>query len=196
MYRIIFKRLLDVLVAGLLFLTILPFVIIYVLFRNKPFFVQKRIGLNGTEFNMYKFRSMSDKRDQSGFLLPDKDRITKFGGFIRATSIDELPQLINVLKGDMSLVGPRPMLPYYMGLYNEFQKRRNEVKPGITGLSQIKGRNLLPWLKRFEYDVFYVENLSFTLDLTILLRTFVLLFRREKKEEGINSPSVEFEGNK
>ncbi|MCH4829047.1 sugar transferase [Flavobacterium columnare] len=201
MYRFFFKRLLDIIGAIILLLFVLPFgillcIVLYILFKKKPFFIQKRLGMNGVEFDIYKFKSMSDEKDQNGFLLPDKVRMNRFGEFLRKTSIDELPQLINVLKGDMSLVGPRPMLPHYMQLYNEFQKRRNEVKPGITGLSQVKGRNQLPWLKRFEYDVFYVKNISFFLDLNIIIRTFIILFRQGKKSEQSDRPTVEFEGNK
>ncbi|AMO21164.1 sugar transferase [Flavobacterium columnare] len=201
MYRFFLKRLLDIIGAIMLLLFVLPFgillcIVLYILFKKKPFFIQKRLGMNGVEFDIYKFKSMSDEKDQNGFLLPDKVRMNRFGEFLRKTSIDELPQLINVLKGDMSLVGPRPMLPHYMQLYNEFQKRRNEVKPGITGLSQVKGRNQLPWLKRFEYDVFYVKNISFFLDLNIIFRTFIILFRQGKKSEQSDRPTVEFEGNK
>ena len=126
---------------------------------------------------------MNDKKDSHGNLLPDSDRLTKIGKFIRKTSLDELPQLINVIKGDMSLIGPRPLLPEYLSLYNDFQKRRHRVKPGITGWAQVNGRNAISWKKKFEYDVWYVENVTFLLDLKILIKTGIKVF----KSEGINA---------
>lgn len=146
-------------------------------------FKQTRTGLAGRDFQIYKFRSMSDERDEHGELLPDADRLTRFGKFLRAWSIDELPGFFNVLKGDMSIVGPRPQLTSFKGLYSERQLRRHLVKPGITGWAQVNGRNNLDWGSRFELDVWYVENKSFWLDLKIIFLTFIIVFRRE----GINA---------
>lgn len=146
-------------------------------------FAQNRPGFQGRIFRMYKFRSMTDARDKQGKLLPDEDRLTPFGEKLRSTSLDELPELLNILKGDMSLVGPRPLLVQYLPLYNKRQSRRHEVKPGITGLAQINGRNSISWEEKFEYDVQYVETLSFAEDVRILFETVAKVLRRE----GINS---------
>ncbi|HIS06209.1 MAG TPA: sugar transferase [Candidatus Choladocola avistercoris] len=146
-------------------------------------FTQNRPGFQGRIFRMYKFRSMTDARDKQGKLLPDEDRLTPFGEKLRSTSLDELPELLNILKGDMSLVGPRPLLVQYLPLYNKRQSRRHEVKPGITGLAQINGRNSISWEEKFEYDVQYVETLSFAEDVRILFETVAKVLRRE----GINS---------
>lgn len=146
-------------------------------------FTQNRPGFQGKIFRMYKFRSMTDARDKDGKLLPDEERLTPFGEKLRSTSLDELPELLNILKGDMSLVGPRPLLVQYLPLYNQRQSRRHEVKPGITGLAQINGRNSISWEEKFEYDLQYVENLSFAEDIRILFETVAKVVRRE----GINS---------
>ena len=146
-------------------------------------FTQKRPGYQEKIFRMYKFRSMTDAKDENGHLLPDEERLTPFGEKLRSTSLDELPELINILKGDMSLVGPRPLLVQYLPLYNKRQNRRHDVKPGITGLAQINGRNSISWEDKFEYDVQYVETLSFIGDIRILFETVVKVLRRE----GINS---------
>lgn len=146
-------------------------------------FTQKRPGYQEKIFKMYKFRSMTDERDANGELLPDEVRLTPFGEKLRSTSLDELPELLNILKGDMSLVGPRPLLVQYLPLYNKRQHRRHDVKPGITGLAQINGRNSISWEEKFEYDVKYVENLSFKEDIRILFETVFKVFKRE----GINS---------
>jgi len=163
--------------------------------RGTPFFIQARPGKNGKIFKIVKFKTMNDKRDASGKLLPDDQRLTKIGKIVRKTSIDEIPQLWNVLKGDMSLVGPRPLLPEYLPLYNDFQKRRHEVRPGITGWAQVNGRNAVSWQQKFEYDVWYVENLSFLLDVKILLLTVKKVF----KSEGIAAEGAatvgRFKGN-
>ena len=163
--------------------------------RGTPFFIQARPGKNGRIFNIVKFKTMNDKRDAAGNLLPDDQRLTKIGKIVRKTSIDEIPQLWNVLKGDMSLVGPRPLLPEYLPLYNDFQKRRHEVRPGITGWAQVNGRNAVSWQQKFEYDVWYVENLSFLLDVKILLLTVKKVF----KSEGIAAEGAatvgRFKGN-
>lgn len=163
--------------------------------KSSPFFIQRRLGKNAEIFNIIKFRTMSDAKDASGNLLPDAQRLLAFGKFLRKTSLDEIPQLINVLKGEMSLVGPRPLLPFYQDLYNDFQKRRNEVKPGITGWAQINGRNNIDWIKRFEMDVWYVDHLSFGLDLKILFLTIFKIFDfKNVNEEGYTTAS-DFSGN-
>lgn len=176
MYKNIFKRLFDFTAAflGLLLLSpVFIFVTIGLLFANhgKPFFFQRRPGKNGRLFNIIKFKTMNDKKDENGNLLPDADRLTRIGSFVRKTSLDEIPQLINVLKGDMSLIGPRPMLPEYLPLYSEKHKQRHKVRPGITGLAQVKGRNTMKFSERFDNDVFYVNHLSFLLDVKIILLT-------------------------
>lgn len=142
-------------------------------------FKQKRPGLNGKIFTLYKFRTMTDERDENGELLPDEVRLTKFGKFLRSTSIDELPELFNILKGDMSIVGPRPLLVQYLPLYDEQQKRRHEVRPGLTGLAQISGRNAISWEERFNLDIAYVDGISFTLDLKIFFKTIKKVFIKE-----------------
>lgn len=188
MYRQFFKPLIDKAVAFLLLLITLPIttiVTILLYFYNDgiPFFFQLRPGLNGQIFRIVKFKTMNDKCDGQGNLLSDAERLTVVGAFVRKTSLDELPQLLNVLKGEMSLVGPRPLLVDYLPLYNQRQILRHEVKPGITGWAQINGRNTISWQQKFEYDVWYVENLSFFLDVTILWITVLKVF----KSEGINS---------
>jgi lipopolysaccharide/colanic/teichoic acid biosynthesis glycosyltransferase len=164
--------------------------------KGKVWFIQQRPGKYGRPFHLIKFRTMSDAKDEQGELLSDEARLTAVGKFIRKTSIDELPQLINVLKGDMSIVGPRPLLMEYLPLYNATQQRRHEVKPGITGWAQVNGRNAISWQKKFEFDVWYVNNLSFLLDIKILLLTLLKVF----KAEGIHAADVatmeRFEGNK
>jgi undecaprenyl phosphate N,N'-diacetylbacillosamine 1-phosphate transferase len=176
MYQKLLKPLLDFLFAVLLFLILSPLLIlctVLLLFANsgRPFFLQQRPGKNEKIFTLIKFKTMSDKKDAEGNLLPDEKRLTTIGKFIRKTSLDELPQLLNVIKGDMSLVGPRPLLIEYLPLYNQFEKRRQEVKPGITGWAQVNGRNAISWRQKFEYDVWYVDHLSFGFDVKILLLT-------------------------
>lgn len=151
--------------------------------NGKIFFIQKRPGKNGKIFKILKFKTMNDKRDAQGALLSDRDRLTPVGIFIRKTSIDEIPQLINVLKGDMSLIGPRPLLPEYLPLYNDFQKQRHDVKPGITGWAQVNGRNAIAWSQKFEYDVWYVKNVSFILDFNIIIKTIQKVIQKD----GINA---------
>jgi undecaprenyl phosphate N,N'-diacetylbacillosamine 1-phosphate transferase len=162
--------------------------------QGNPFFFQLRPGRNEKIFKLIKFKTMNDKRDSEGDLLPDEQRLTKMGRFIRKTSIDELPQLINVLKGDMSLIGPRPLLVQYLPLYNEKQKRRHEVKPGITGWAQINGRNAISWEKKFEYDVWYVDNLSLTLDIKILSLTIFKVLKSEGISQEGNVTMEAFRG--
>ena len=151
--------------------------------NGKPFFFQLRPGKNGKIFKIVKFKTMNDKRDSKGTLLPDSERLTKIGNYVRKTSLDEIPQLLNVIKGEMSIIGPRPLLTNYLHLYNDFQNRRHEVKPGITGWAQVNGRNAISWDKKFEYDVWYVENISFTLDIQILYRSISKVL----SSEGINA---------
>lgn len=176
MYRKFFKRFFDLVVALAGFLVLFPiflFVWVALVFANrgKPFFVQPRPGKNAVIFKIVKFKTMNDRRDAHGKLLPDAERLTKIGSFVRKTSLDEIPQLINVLKGDMSLIGPRPLLVEYLPLYDDFERRRHEVRPGITGLAQVNGRNAIDWTTKFKYDVQYVDNLSLSLDLQILFKT-------------------------
>ncbi|ATA74774.1 Undecaprenyl phosphate N,N'-diacetylbacillosamine 1-phosphate transferase [Capnocytophaga canis] len=187
MYKTFIKPFLDFILALIGFLLLSPVFIIVTIglfFANqgKPFFFQLRPGKDGKIFKIIKFKTMNDKKDEHGNLLPDADRLTKVGSFVRKTSLDEIPQLLNVIKGDMSLIGPRPLLPQYLELYNEFQRRRHEIKPGITGWAQINGRNAISWQKKFEYDVWYVDNVGFGLDLKILFFTILKIIIRE----GIN----------
>ena len=167
---------------------ILLIVIILLAFANKgnPFFFQNRPGLNERIFKIVKFRTMTNKRDEKGILLPDADRLTSVGKFVRKTSIDEIPQLINVLMGTMSLIGPRPLLPEYLPIFNERQKKRHSVRPGLTGWAQVNGRNTISWTRKLEYDVWYVENLSFTLDMKILFKTI----KKVIISEGINTQNM------
>lgn len=184
MYKKIVKPVLDFLTALLLLLLLSPLFLLALIglfFANsgKPFFVQVRPGLNGRLFKIIKFKTMNDRKAADGSLLPDADRLTKIGSFVRKTSMDELPQLLNVLKGDMSIVGPRPLLPEYLPLYNSFQQRRHEVKPGITGWAQVNGRNAISWEQKFEYDVWYVTHCSLPLDIRIIVLTVKKVFVRE-----------------
>ncbi len=185
MYKHFFKRLIDFILVLCVLLVIWPILLIITVwlhFANKgagAFFTQDRPGKDGKIFKVIKYKTMTDERDAEGNLLPDADRLTKVGRFVRSTSIDELPQLINVLKGDMALIGPRPLLPQYLPLYSPVQARRHEVRPGITGWAQINGRNAISWTKKFEYDVWYVDHYSFLLDLKIVFLTIKKVFIRE-----------------
>lgn len=184
MYKHFLKRILDFLAAlvGLILLSpIFIIVVIGLYFANqgKPFFFQARPGKDGHIFKIVKFKTMNDKKDSEGNLLSDAERLTSIGAFVRKTSLDEIPQLINVLKGDMSLIGPRPLLPQYLELYNVEQKRRHEVKPGITGWAQVNGRNAISWNKKFKLDIYYVDNISFVLDIKIFFLTIKKVFVRE-----------------
>lgn len=170
------KRVLDLALASLMFLVLFPvFLILFLIlsfhFKGSPFFLQERPGKNGHPFQIMKFKTMNDKRGMDGNLVSDENRITPLGKIVRKTSLDEIPQLLNVLKGDMSLVGPRPLLPEYLPLYTETQARRHEIKPGVTGWAQINGRNAITWEKKFDFDVWYVDHISFGLDLKILFQT-------------------------
>ena len=188
MYKKIIKPVFDFVIALIGFsILILPLFLVtiglYFSNQGKPFFFQLRPGLNGKIFKIVKFKTMNDKKDMEGNLLPDAQRLTKIGTFVRKTSLDELPQIINVIKGEMSLIGPRPLLPEYLPLYDEYQRRRHDVKPGITGWAQINGRNAISWQQKFEFDVWYVNNISFLLDLKILFFSVKKVLVRE----GINS---------
>jgi undecaprenyl phosphate N,N'-diacetylbacillosamine 1-phosphate transferase len=188
MYRDILKPFMDVMLAFVAIVFLLPIIVLVTILlaianRGKPFFVQQRPGKNGRIFKLIKFKTMRDMYNEEGKPLPDKDRITLIGSFIRKASLDELPQLFNVLKGDMSLIGPRPLLVKYLPLYNQFQLRRHEVKPGITGWAQVKGRNAIDWETKFKLDVWYVDHISFALDIKIIFLTVYKIFKRE----GINS---------
>jgi undecaprenyl phosphate N,N'-diacetylbacillosamine 1-phosphate transferase len=187
-YKTIIKRCFDLATGVIVFILVSPlFLLIIILLlifnRMRVFFVQSRPGKNGTPFNIIKFKTMNDKLNAKGELLPDANRLTAFGKFIRKTSLDEIPQLLNVIKGDMSLVGPRPLLLEYMPLYSYEQNRRHDVKPGITGWAQVNGRNAITWEQKFEYDVWYVDNISFKLDMKILNMTVMKVF----KSEGVNA---------
>jgi len=200
MYRNFIKRVIDCLVALVLLILALPVLLIaaaFLFFANngKVFFTQERPGRKTRLFRVIKFKTMNDKKDPNGKLLPDRERLTPAGKFIRTTSIDELPQMINVLKGDMSLIGPRPLLPRYLLLYNEQQKRRHEVRPGITGWAQVNGRNAISWQKKFEYDVWYVDNLGFLLDVKIVWLTIIKIFKREGITEQGSATISAFNGN-
>lgn len=200
MYKNLFKRVLDFFAAliGLILLSpILVFVIIGLFFANggKPFFYQRRPGKNERIFSIVKFKTMNDKRGGDGQLLSDAERLTAVGAFVRKTSLDEIPQLINVLKGDMSLIGPRPLLPQYLPLYNSTQQRRHEVKPGITGWAQVNGRNAISWQQKFEYDVWYVDQLSFKLDVKIFFLTIKKVFFREGISQEGQVTAEAFNGN-
>lgn len=200
MYQLFFKRAIDFCVAFSALVLLSPLLLIvaillYVANKGKVFFTQERPGKNAKIFTVIKFKTMNDKTDVNGKLLPDKERLTPVGKFVRTTSLDELPQLLNVLKGDMSLVGPRPLLPKYLPLYNDRQKRRHEVRPGITGWAQVNGRNAISWSKKFEYDIWYVDNLSFLIDLKIIWITLLKVFKREGINAAGNSTIYPFNGN-
>lgn len=191
MYRAFFKRFLDVLGALVLIALTLPIVVVvWILIKIKletdPIFTQDRPGLNGKIFKIYKFKSMSDERDENGELLPDEFRLTSFGKRIRGLSLDELPQLFNVLKGDMSFIGPRPLLVEYLPLYSAEQAKRHDVRPGITGLAQVNGRNAISWEEKFKFDTFYAQNLSLKMDVQIALLTI----KKVIKKEGVSKEGM------
>lgn len=199
MYQVI-KSLADLGAALVLLLLLSPIILIVTVilyFQNSgaPFFFQKRPGYRERPFMLVKFKSMTDERDAQGKLLPDNERLTEFGAFIRKTSLDELPQLFNVLKGDMSLVGPRPLLFKYLPLYSEEQQRRHDVKPGITGWAQVNGRNSISWSRKFELDVYYVDHQSFSLDMKILWLTVLKVLKREGVNQSADRPMQPFNGN-
>lgn len=200
MYKNILKPIFDYTFSFLLILILSPLLLLLIMLlyffnQKNVFFFQSRPGKNERVFQIIKFKTMTDEKDQNGNLLPDEKRLTKMGKFVRKTSLDELPQLFNVLKGDMSFIGPRPLLVSYLTLYNDEQKKRHHIKPGITGWAQVNGRNAITWEQKFIFDVFYVNNVSFTLDLKI----FLLTIKKVLKSEGINTIGVatteSFKGN-
>ena len=201
MYRGLIKRLLDFFISLIALLILSPVLIIisvWLYFVNEGagvFFTQDRPGKNNKIFRLVKFKTMNDKRDKDGKLLPDGVRLTKAGRFVRSTSLDEIPQLINVLKGDMSLIGPRPLLIKYLPLYNAEQARRHEVRPGITGWAQVNGRNAISWEEKFELDVWYVDHVSFLLDIKILLKTVYNVIKRKGISSETSATMEAFKGN-
>ncbi len=199
MYKRIFKRVIDLIAAFIVFLIFAPLIglvtlLLYRQNKGKPFFFQERPGQFKKPFYIIKFKTMTDEKDAEGNLLPDNLRITKFGGWVRKLSIDELPQLINVLKGEMSLVGPRPLLFKYMPLYTAEQLRRHEVRPGITGWAQVNGRNSISWTQKFALDVEYVDKVSFLMDCKILLLTVKKVLIREGINQSAERPMQPFNG--
>jgi len=193
MYKNCFKRIIDFTLALIGLICVSPILLVFTVllhFTNKgagAFFLQERPGLNGKIFKVIKFKTMSDERDANGELLSDNERLTRIGRFVRSTSIDELPQLINVVKGDMSLIGPRPLYTWFLPMYDEFQVRRLEVRPGITGWAQVNGRNLMSYSNKFKHDVWYVDHISFLLDLKILYKTVVNVFKHEDIGNGLEN---------
>lgn len=201
MYKHFFKRLLDIIYSlGFILCFWWLYIILAILVKKKlgspVLFKQQRPGLTGKVFTMYKFRSMTDAKDKDGKLLSDEERLPRFGQLLRATSLDEIPEFFNILKGDMSLVGPRPLLVQYLERYNERQARRHEVRPGITGWAQVNGRNAISWEQKFEYDVEYVEKCSFLLDIKIIIMTIKKIFIREGISQEGNVTMEEFRGSK
>lgn len=201
MYRHYLKRIIDFLAAGMGFIVLSPVFILvtlllYIANQGKPFFFQARPGKHGNIFRVIKFKTMNDRKGPDAELLPDADRLTRLGAFVRKTSLDEIPQLLNVLKGDMSLVGPRPLLVEYLPLYNADQQRRHEVKPGITGWAQVNGRNAISWEEKFRYDTWYVDHISLALDIRILLMTILKVFKREGIAQDGQVTMRKFEGTK
>ena len=201
MYQKYIKRLLDIIISFTALVILSPvLLIVAVLVRIKlgspVIFHQDRPGYHEKVFKLCKFRSMTDARDENGNLLPDEVRLTKFGKALRATSLDELPELWNILKGDMSLIGPRPLLVKYLPLYNEFQRHRHDVKPGLTGWAQVNGRNTISWEQRFEYDVYYVNHISFWMDVKILFQTVAVVFRHNDVNSATDATMEAFTGTK
>ena|SRR5690606_6435636 len=199
MYRIFFKRAMDLGLSLIGFILLSPIfilicIILYFANDGHPFFFQARPGKNGKIFKIVKFKTMNDKKDDEGNLLPDYKRITKTGNFIRKTSLDEIPQLLNVIKGDMSVVGPRPLLIAYLPLYNKEQAKRHNVRPGITGWAQVNGRNAISWEQKFEYDVWYVNHVSFKIDVNIIFKTISKVFKREGISASENVTMERFTG--
>lgn len=202
MYKYFFKRLFDIIMSFIALLFASPIIIISAIFLHFAnngagiFFKQERPGKNAVIFKVLKFKTMTDERDANGNLLPDSDRLTRMGRFLRSTSLDELPQFINVLKGDMSFVGPRPLLVQYLPLYSKQQARRHEVTPGITGWAQVNGRNAISWEQKFEYDTWYVDNLNFSLDIKILYMTIKNVLIRKGINSETSATMEAFTGNK
>ena len=200
LYRNFLKRFFDFIVSLIAFSLLLPLfilvtVLLYIANQGSPFFVQPRPGKNGRIFKLVKFRTMNDKKDAAGNLLSDAERLTAIGRFIRKTSLDEIPQLINVIKGEMSLIGPRPLLVEYLPLYSDTQKRRHDVRPGITGWAQVNGRNAIGWQQKFELDVWYVDHVSFTLDCKIAFFTIMKVAKSEGVSQQGHVTMTKFQGN-
>jgi len=201
MYRVFVKRTIDFFASLLGLVIISPVLVIVAILltisnQGIPFFIQPRPGKNNRIFKLVKFKTMNDKHDANGKLLPDRERLTKTGRFIRSASLDELPQLINVIKGDMSLIGPRPLLVSYLPLYSKEQARRHEVRPGITGWAQVNGRNAISWQQKFELDVWYVDHVTFWLDIKIIVMTIKKVFKREGISSNTSVTMEAFKGNK
>lgn len=199
-YERFMKRPFDFFISFIAFILLLPLLfIIAILIKIKLgspiIFKQERPGLNEKIFTLYKFRTMTNRKDQKGQLLPDKDRLTKFGRFLRSTSIDELPGLINIIKGDMSIIGPRPLLVEYLDLYSSDQRKRHEVRPGLTGYAQVNGRNLLNWEEKFKLDVMYVNNVTLRNDINIILKTILTVVKREGISSSNSATMERFEGS-
>lgn len=200
MYKNYIKGVFDFIIAFVVLIIFFPVILLVMLGlfffnRGNPFFVQLRPGKNEKIFKLIKFKTMRDAYDQHGKPLPDNERITPLGGWVRKLSLDELPQLINVIKGDMSLIGPRPLLVKYLPLYNKEQKRRHEIKPGITGWAQVNGRNAIDWNNKFQLDVWYVDHMSFLLDMKIFYLTFMKVLKKEGINNGKNTTMKPFTGN-
>ena len=201
MYKNFIKRGIDIFMSGIAILCLSPILVIlwiWLSFANKgagAFFFQERPGKNGKIFRVVKFKTMTDEKDINGNLLPDAQRLTRVGRFVRSTSLDELPQLLNVFKGDMSLIGPRPLLPQYLPLYSQEQARRHEIRPGITGWAQVNGRNSISWTDKFKLDVWYVDNISFTLDLKIIYLTIKNVIKRDGINSATSATMEFFNGN-
>ena len=200
MYKNFFKRVIDLILSTLLFLIVIPvfLILICVLLinnRGSAFFFQKRPGKGGVVFKVIKFKTMNDRRDADGNLLPDEVRLTPLGKMVRKTSLDEIPQLLNVIRGEMSIIGPRPLLPEYLPLYDKTQMRRHDVRPGITGWAQVNGRNAISWQQKFDYDVWYVDHLSFALDVRIFVMTFLKVLKSEDVNSSTAATMERFQGN-
>lgn len=200
MYRLFIKRLLDFVLSLIALIILSPVILIVALLvkiklGSPVLFKQERPGKNEKIFKMYKFRTMTDEKDEDGNLLPDEIRLTKFGKVLRSTSLDELPELFNILKGDMSIVGPRPLLVKYLSLYNEYQKHRHDVRPGFTGWAQCNGRNALSWEEKFDLDVYYTKHVSFLLDLRIIFKTIKIVLFREGISSETSVTMEEFRGS-
>ena len=199
MYAKYIKRFLDFILSLIALIILSPvFLVIAILVRIKLgspiIFKQQRPGKNEKIFTLYKFRTMTDKKDENGNLLPDSERLTKFGKILRSTSLDELPELINIIKGDMAIIGPRPLLVEYLPLYNEEQRHRHDVRPGLTGLAQVNGRNSLSWVEKFNDDVEYVRNITFINDIKIFFKTIIKVFEREGISQENNATMEKFKG--
>lgn len=200
LYSKYFKRILDMICSGFALMILSPILIVVAIIvklklGSPVIFKQKRPGLNGEIFTMYKFRTMTDGKDEDGNLLDDSLRLTKFGRMLRATSLDELPELWNIFKGDMSIVGPRPLLVQYLPLYNSYQSKRHNTRPGLTGLAQVNGRNSLDWNEKFEMDVEYIENITFVNDFKILIKTVIIVFKQEDISSETSVTMEPFRGN-